>query len=171
LRQSANIVVKAKKVQVRIYPLFLFSGQGTAPSFYRPRGGGLQLSCIVLLTSDGMVYSATECMVVLMNLASGGRRGESCARPGATSRVALWKPLVWSSSIRQLEGWASGGLEIAQQQVWRCLVVLASYSAGDGAAVLRMVAQRWGWPHRANGDRGDALHWFDVKASSRAGAG
>jgi hypothetical protein len=82
--------------------------------------------------------------VVLTNLASGGRRGESCARPGVTTRVALWKPLVWSSSVRQLEGWADGWLEVAQQRVWRCLVVLGSYSAGDGAAVLGMVAQRWG---------------------------
>jgi hypothetical protein len=34
-----------------------------------------------------------------------------------------------------------------------------------------MVAQRRGWPHRAGGDGGDALHWSDVMASSRAGAG
>jgi hypothetical protein len=87
-------------------------------------------------------------MVVLMNLASSGRRGESCARLGATSRVALWKPLVWSSSVRQLEVWADGGLEVAQQWVWRCLVVLGSHNVGDGAAVLGMVAQRRGWPHR-----------------------
>jgi hypothetical protein len=32
-----------------------------------------------------------------------------------------------------------------------------------------MVAQRWGWPHKVDGDGGDALHWFDVTASSRAG--
>jgi hypothetical protein len=86
------------------------------------------------------VYIATEWTVVLMNLASGERRDESCARSGATSRVALWKPLVWSSPIHQLEGWADGGLKVAQQRVWRCLVVLGSHNAGGGAAVLGMVA-------------------------------
>jgi hypothetical protein len=32
------------------------------------------------------------------------------------------------------------------------------HSAGDGAAVLGMVAQQRGWPHRAEGDGGDTLH-------------
>jgi hypothetical protein len=36
--------------------------------------------------------------------------------------------------------------------------------------VLGMVVQRRGWPHRADGDGGDAPHWSDVTASSRAGA-
>jgi hypothetical protein len=43
-----------------------------------------------------------------------GRRGESCAPPGAASRVVVWEPLVWSSLVRQLEGWADGGLEVTQ---------------------------------------------------------
>jgi hypothetical protein len=34
-----------------------------------------------------------------------------------------------------------------------------------------MVVQRREWTHRAEGDGGDALHWSDVTASSRAGAG
>jgi hypothetical protein len=58
----------------------------------------------------------------------------------------------------QLESWADGGLEVAQQRVWRRLVVLGSHSTGDGAAVLGMVVQRWGWPHSARVSRGDALH-------------
>jgi hypothetical protein len=64
-------------------------GQGTASSFYRPRGGGLQ-SCRATLsaTCGSMAHSVTESTVVLTNLASGGRRGESCSRPGAASRVA-----------------------------------------------------------------------------------
>jgi hypothetical protein len=33
-----------------------------------------------------------------------------------------------------------------------------------------MVAQRWGWPHRAKGDRGDALRLPYVTASSWMGA-
>jgi hypothetical protein len=36
--------------------------------------------------------------------------------------------------------------------------------------VPRMVAQRRGWPHRAKGDRGDALHHPHVTTSSWAGA-
>jgi hypothetical protein len=54
--------------------------------------------------------------------------------------VAPWKPLVWPSSVRQLEGWADGRLEVAQQWAWRRLVVLGSHSVGDGAAVLGVVA-------------------------------
>jgi hypothetical protein len=59
------------------------------------------------------VYSATEWMVVLTNLSSGGCRGESCACPGAASRVMSWEPPVRSLRMRQLEGWADGGLEVA----------------------------------------------------------
>jgi hypothetical protein len=57
-----------------------------------------------------------------------------------------------SSSIRRLEGVADGRLEDVQWRGWRCLVVSGSHSDGDGVAVLGMVAQRWGWPQRANGD-------------------
>jgi hypothetical protein len=63
-------VVKAENVQVRSYPSP--PRPGGAPSFYRPRGAGLQSYRSVLITSDGMVYSATEWMAVLANLASGG---------------------------------------------------------------------------------------------------
>jgi hypothetical protein len=145
-------------------------GWGTAPSFYRPRRGGLQSCPIVLAMYGGMVCSATEWMVVLTNLASGRRRGESCACPGAISRAVVWEPLVWPFCMRQLMGWADRGLEVTQRWAWRRLVVLGSHSTGDGAAVLGMVAQRRGWPHRADGDKGDMPHWSDVSASSRASA-
>jgi hypothetical protein len=39
------------------------------------------------------VYSAMEWMAVLANLAPVGRHGESCPRPGAASRVAVWNIL------------------------------------------------------------------------------
>jgi hypothetical protein len=32
-----------------------------------------------------------------------------------------------------------------------------------------MALQWWGWPHRADGDGGDAPHWSDVMALSWAG--
>jgi hypothetical protein len=108
-------------------------------------------------TYGGMAHSVVELMVVLENLASGGHRGESCACPEATSRVAAWELLVWSPSVRQLEGWADGGLEDAQRRVWRCLVVMGSHNIGDDAAVLGMGAQRRGWPHRVGSDGGDVL--------------
>jgi hypothetical protein len=87
-------------------PLSVFSrGQGTASSFYSPRGGGLQ-SCRMALsaTYDGMAHSVMESTAVLANLASGGRHGASCARLGAASRVVVWELLVRSSSVRRLEG-------------------------------------------------------------------
>jgi hypothetical protein len=55
--------------------------------------------------------------------------------------------------------------------VWWCLIIPGFHSTGDGAAVPGMVAQRQGWPHRAEGDGRDALHWSGVTASSCAGAG
>jgi hypothetical protein len=73
--------------------------QGTAPSFYRPRGGDLQLCRAVLITCGGLAYSAAELMVVLVNLAPVERHGVSCSRPGAASRVAIWEPPVRSPSI------------------------------------------------------------------------
>jgi hypothetical protein len=66
---------------------------------------------------------------------------------------------------------ADGKLVNAQQRSWKCLVVPGSHGAGDGAAVPGLVAQQRGWPHRAGGDGGDALHWSDVTVLSRAGAG
>jgi hypothetical protein len=117
-----------------------------------------------------MVCSAAEWMIVLTNLASGGRRGESCACPGLISRAVVWVPLVRLLCVRQLEGWADGGLEVTQRRTWRRLVVLGPHSTGDGATVLGMVAQRRGWPHRADGDGGDVPHWSNVAALSRASA-
>jgi hypothetical protein len=115
---------------------------GGPPPPFIGQGGGLQ-SCRTALstTYDGMAHSAIKLMVVLANLASGGRRGESCACLGATSRVAAWELLVWSPSVRRLGGWADGGPEAAQRQAWRCPVVLGSHSAGHDAAAPGMAAQ------------------------------
>jgi hypothetical protein len=43
-----------------------------------------------------MAHSVVDLMVVLENLAPGGRRGESCAHPGAASRVMVRELLVGS---------------------------------------------------------------------------
>jgi hypothetical protein len=111
LRLGANIMVTAENVQVcgiSAVP----RGQGTASSFYRPRGGGLQSCCTVL----GYVL---RCSVQRRDgwpswriLLLAGRHGESCACLGAASRVVVWEPLVWSLSVRQVEGWANEGLEV-----------------------------------------------------------
>jgi hypothetical protein len=53
-----------------------------------------------------MACSDVELLIVLANLASGGRSGESCACPGVVWMVVVWEPPIWSMSVRQLEGWA-----------------------------------------------------------------
>jgi hypothetical protein len=147
-------------------------GQGTDSSFYRPRGGGLQ-SCRTVLSY--IWQYGVQCRGVV------DRPGES------RSQQASWRPPVlaqkrlrgWlrgrlpleSSSVRRLKGVADGRPEGVQWWGWRCLVIPGSHSDGDGIAVLGMAAQRFGWPHSADGDGGDALHWSDITASSRAGAG
>jgi hypothetical protein len=87
-----------------------------------------------------MVYSATEWMAVLANLASGGALLRTLCPSRSGFERSAWELLIWSLCMRQLEGWANGRLEVAQRQMWSCLVVLGSHSAGDGAAVLGMVA-------------------------------
>jgi hypothetical protein len=136
---------KCASVQLSV----LSRGQGTASSFYRPRGGGLQ-SCRMALsaTYGGMAHSVMESMTVWANIASAGRRDESCACPEAASRVATWELLVWSPSVRRFEGWADGGPDAAQQRAWRCPVVSGSHNGRDDAAVPGMAAQRQGWPRR-----------------------
>jgi hypothetical protein len=103
----------------------------------------------------GKVHSVMESTAVLANLASGGRRGESCVCPGAASRVVTWELLVWSPSVRLLEGWADGGSEDVQRRVWWCPVVPGFHSAGDNVAVPGMAAQWRGWAHMAGNDGGD----------------
>jgi hypothetical protein len=81
-------------------------------------------------TYGGMACSVVELMVVLENLAFGGHRGKSCACPGAALRVVVWELLVWSSSVRRLEGWADRRPEAVQRRVWRCPVLLGPHSTG-----------------------------------------
>jgi hypothetical protein len=54
------------------------------------------------------MYSATEWIAVLANLAPVWRRGDSCSRLGAASRVAVWELPVRSPSVCCLEGSADG---------------------------------------------------------------
>jgi hypothetical protein len=114
-----------------------------------------------------MAHNVAELMVVLENLTYGRHHGESCACPGAASRVVVQELLVWSSSVCQLEGWADGGLEDAQRRAWWCPVVLGSHSARDDAVAPGMVAQWQGWPHKAGSDGGDALRWSDVREQAQ----
>jgi hypothetical protein len=122
-------------------------------------------------TYGSMAHSVVELTVVLENLAPGGRRGKSCARPRAASRVMARELLVQSPSVLLLEGQADKWSEDVQRRAWRCPVVPGSHSAGDDATVPGMVAQWWGWPHRAGSDGGYALLWLDVTAPSGEGAG
>jgi hypothetical protein len=64
----------------------------------------------VSATYGGMAHSVMESTAILTNLASSERRGESCVYPGATSRVVVRELLIWSPSVRLLEGWADEGV-------------------------------------------------------------
>jgi hypothetical protein len=64
-----------------------------------------------------MAHNVMESTAILTNLASGERRGESCVYPKATSRVVARELLVWSPSVRLLEGWADGGSEDVQRRL------------------------------------------------------
>jgi hypothetical protein len=71
-----------------VQPSAVHAARGPPPLFIG-QGGGLQSCRIVLNATYGaMTHSVAELMVVLANLAPGGRRGESCTRLGAASRVA-----------------------------------------------------------------------------------
>jgi hypothetical protein len=94
------------------------------------------------------------------------RHGVPCIRPGATSRVAVWELLPWSSCVRHLEGRADGRPAVAQRRAWRRLVAPYSHSVGVDAAVPGMASWWRGWPHRADGDERDTLHWSDITALS-----
>jgi hypothetical protein len=61
---------------------------GDYPSFYRPRRE--QFTCVphYFPTCGGMASSAMELTAVLANPPQPGRRGASCDRKGAASRVA-----------------------------------------------------------------------------------
>jgi hypothetical protein len=146
--RSANIVGEGGNVKVSCYSSPP-AARGSPPRFI-----GQGEACTVMphgssATYGGMAHSVVELMVVLENLASGGRRGESRACQEATSRVAAWELLVRSPSVCRLEGWDDGRPGAAQQQAWWCPVVMGSHSIGDDAAVPGMAAQRRGWRHNA----------------------
>jgi hypothetical protein len=113
------VVKRCRSIRLWIVGGYVFY-PSTTSSFYRPRGGGLQ-SCHTALsdTYGGMAHNVVELTVVLTNLASGGRRGESCDRPGVASRVVARQLLVCSPSIRRFEGWADEKPEVAQWLAWR----------------------------------------------------
>jgi hypothetical protein len=96
-------------------------------------------------TYGSMVHSVVELTVALTNLASSGCRGESCACPGAASRVAVRELLVWSPSVRRLERSDDGRPVAAQRRAWRCPVVLGSHSAGDDVVRTMCGSRTGGW--------------------------
>jgi hypothetical protein len=69
-----------------------------------------------------MAHGVVKLTDVLTSLASGGHHGESCAHPGAASRVLVWELLVWSPFVHRLEGSTDGRPEAAQRRAWRCIV-------------------------------------------------
>jgi hypothetical protein len=120
-------------------------GQGTAPSFYRPRGGSLQSCHTVLATCGGMVYSVTEWMAILANLASGGALLRTlCPSRSSFEGSGVGASPFRLSCMRQLKGWADGRPGVAQRWTWRRLVVLSPIAPG-------MELQCSGW-WRSGGD-------------------
>jgi hypothetical protein len=112
LRQSVNIVDEGGNMQVSSY-LSSPAARGLPPPFIGQ--GEAVYSHAAGLWALHRVAWCTELMVVLVNLASGGRRGEPCARLGAASRVVAWELLVWLPSVRRFEGSTDGRSEAAQQ--------------------------------------------------------
>jgi hypothetical protein len=116
-------------------------GQGTASSFYRPRGGDSQ-SCRVALSAvcGSMVYIVMDLTAVMENLASGRRRGGSCARPGAASRVVALESSFDRCPYANSRAWLT--------EDWR----LDNGGRGDVMStwvptVLGMTLQCLGWWH------------------------
>jgi hypothetical protein len=113
LRQGANIMVKAENVQVCNYlsspvvrgppPPFIDQGEAAYS-----RVTQFQLCVAVWGIVPWSGWPSGQILLLA------GRCGESCACPGAASRVAVWEPLIWPSSVRRLEGHADGGLEVTQ---------------------------------------------------------
>jgi hypothetical protein len=157
-------------VRVSGYPSSPCS-QGTASSFYRPRRGGLQ-SCRMALsaTYGGMAHSVVELMVVLAKLAPGERRGESCARLGAASRVETLELLLGHHPYAGSRAQLSKDRRLHNDQ---CGDVPSIWVP----TVLGMTLQCSGWRHSDEDGRTGpevtegTLCWSDVTAPSQADAG
>jgi hypothetical protein len=61
-----------------------------------------------LCLCGGMVHSAGDLTTALANLAPGGRRGGSCARPGAASRVVAPESLFEHRPYTNSRAWLMG---------------------------------------------------------------
>jgi hypothetical protein len=93
-----------------------------------------------------MAYSVVELTFVLANLACGRRRGESCARPGATSRGVASEFLFDRRPYASSRGWLTEDRR--------------PHSGGRGdvlsawvSAVLGMALQCLGWRHSGGDGR------------------
>jgi hypothetical protein len=97
-------------------------------------------------TYGGMTHSVVELMVVLENLASGGRRGESCDCPGAASRVVVrgfsfGLRLYAFSRVGLAEGW------------WMYSGGCGGVPSSRASTVLGMTLQCPGWRHNGGDGR------------------
>jgi hypothetical protein len=90
------------------------------------------------------------------------RRGVSCARTGATSRVVAQRLDVWLPHAGRFEGAVNGGPYEVQWRAWRRPASVRSNSVGDVIAVPGVALQWRGWPHRADSDGGDRSRRPDV---------
>jgi hypothetical protein len=114
--------------------LFVPPRLGDAPSFYRSRGGNLQLYRVVLITCGGVAYSVVELMVVVANLAPVGCHGVSCSQ-------------------ERLRGWLCGNFPFGRRPYADLRVWLAEgrevHSRGRGNVLSLGFPRRRGWLHKA----------------------
>jgi hypothetical protein len=141
-------------MRVSCYPSSPCS-QGIASSFYRARGGGLRSCRMVLSVVCGrMVYSVVELTTILANLALGRRRGGSCARLEAASRVVASESSFDRRSYANSRAWLT---EDRKLHSGGCGDVLSTWVP----TVLGMTLQCLEWQHR------DGLIGPEVKKKMR----
>jgi hypothetical protein len=94
-----------------------------------------------------MAHSVVELMVVMANLASGGCRGESYARPGTASRVAVLELLLGrhpytGSRTRLTEDWRlHSGRRGDVLSIWVSIVLGMTLQCSGWQTVTGMAAQ------------------------------
>jgi hypothetical protein len=82
-----------------------------------------------------------ELTAVLANLVPSWRRGTSCARTRAASRVVVWRFAVRPSPADWLEGVVHGGPYEVQWQVWRRPAPVPPNSVGSIVVVCGVALQ------------------------------
>jgi hypothetical protein len=141
-------------------------GQTTASSFYRLREATYRRATWFFVRIAAPTSSTCDLMGVLMNPGSRRCRDGPYTRRGVASRVVRPAFTPVHRSYINLRVVLTGGACAVQGPAWRCPIGVELHKAEDGSIMPRMVAQGWGWPHRAGGDGGIMLCVPRVTTSS-----